>query len=360
MFIYLFLIFISAIFTIANRKRQVYISVALMAFMMLMCGLRGEYVGTDTTNYMGYVYGSYLGRSFGFVYEFLRFISLSIGGNPSIFLMLMAILTYVPLALLIAKESKAPVLSVLLYMVATGLFFLETFNIARQSIAIVYVAWAAFFLVRKNYIWSLVFFAISFCFHPYVFPFAIMYGLCRVDAKELLVRGALIISFIIGLIGVLDQINEMLELMYVLTEGSESVLVEHLGKYSDWDSTANFSLIGKMSHMMPITLLCWFTYDKRHSTDDIYYKMMLVGAVVTNLFVSVQFCERIASTFTLAQILAVPSALEYLGRTRREWVMLLLVAITALYIYNLRSMGMANNIYRDYPVPYKTCFEKNR
>ena len=354
MLVYVILAIIAILFLRATKKCQDIVSVTLMTVMMVLCGLRGRYVGTDTLHYMGYVEGSFTGQSFGFVYEFLREVSLVIGSNPNIFLMILAVLTYIPLMLLIVRESNKPVLSVYLFMTTTGLFFLETFNIARQSIAIVFILWSAVFLNKKRYLWSFIFFILGFCFHPYVFPFIIMYVLNKIVLKKWMVAICLSLSFLVGFWGVLDRISDVIELLYAATSGSESVLVEQLGKYSGRDTSYDYSFLGKMRHMLPITLLCWFSYSSRFK-NELYFKMLLIGAIIVNLFIATQYCERIASTFTLSQILVIPIALQNGNYFKKISLIVLLFLVSILYLYNLN--GMQNNDFEDYPVPYKTCFQ---
>ena len=107
--------------------------------------------------------------------------------------------------------------------------------------------------------------------------------------------------------------------------------------------------------MLPVTLLCLFSYDKKTSSNNIYFKMLLVGAMVTNLFVSTLYCERIASTFTLAQILVVPASLKNLGQKSLKLIMIMGITIF-LYVYTLWTI---NTNTRDYAkaVPYSTCFK---
>lgn len=356
MIIYLVLLALAIYFSFQSHKNQVKATYFLMAIMLLMCGLRGENVGTDTAAYLYFAEGYSDGDNLGVMYKFLRFISAKIGKSPNIFLMLMAILTYVPLTLIIVKESEKPAVSVLLYMSSTSLFFLETFNISRQAIAIVFLLWSAYYLKYDNWLLSVLYFIISFLFHPFIFPFAIIYIINRIEIKPWIVTLCLTVSFVVGFVGVLDQIKTAVDMLYLFTEGSDYALIEHLGKYHDRDFSATANFVGKMVHMLPVTLLCWFSYDKKTSSNNIYFKMLLVGAIVTNLFVSTLYCERIASIFTLALILVVPASLKNLGQKSLKLVMIIGITIF-LYVYTLWTI---NTNPRDYAktVPYSTCFMK--
>ena len=64
---------------------------------------------------------------------------------------------------------------------------------------------------------------------------------------------------------------------------------------------------------------------------------MLLGCVVTNIFVSVIFCERIASTYTIAQLLAVPYIYKTSTTFSKKIITLLLIGTALLYVYNLKG-----------------------
>lgn len=78
--------------------------------------------------------------------------------------------------------------------------------------------------------------------------------------------------------------------------------------------------------------------------------MMVCGCLLMNLFTSVAFCERLASTFTIAQILAVPVIYSYSSKKRKKLIMILLIMTAALYVYELKGYSTNKELW----IPYHT------
>ncbi len=336
--IYVYVMLFAAFCCLLPRNIQQPVSILLLLFMMLMCGFRAYDVGADTHNYVEYAQSVDVDEyTWGPMYLILKQISDLYENNGTAFLMIMAILTYIPLIFVTALYSDYPALSVLMYIIPVGIFFNESFNIARQSIAIIYVLIAAVMVEINKKSLAIGLIILAFVFHPYTF---ISVGILFLDKLRLTyVRVGIILflSAIIGMIGTLSGIQDLLNLLMLATMDSSSDLVTKLGKYGDgYDIEAGFSIIGQLSHILPMLALCILGANEK-SLKNTYYKMMLVGCVITNLFVSVIFCERIASTYTIAQLLAVPYVYKTSTETRRALIVLLIVVTALLYVYNLKD-----------------------
>ena len=313
-------------------------SVILFLFMMLMCGFRAYDVGVDTHNYVDYARLSDISRyKFGPVYPLLKQIAVLFPNNETTFLMLMAILTYFPLMYISFKFSDYPALSVLMYIIPVGIFFNESFNIARQSIAIIYVLLATVMVERQRKKSALGLIVIAFLFHPYTFISIVVIFLDKLRLTRGRVNVLLLVSVIIGLIGTLSGIQEFLNILMIATQDNSSELVAKLGKYGDgYDIESGFSVVGQLSHILPLLGLCVLGANEE-SLNNTYYKMMFIGCVMTNIFVSVIFCERIASTYTIAQLLAVPYIYKTSTVFTRRLILLLIIGTAFLYVYNLKD-----------------------
>ena len=327
-------------------------SVFLILFMMLMCGLRAHDVGVDTPNYVAYAVKSDVDDyKFGPIFLILKSISEIFGDDGSVFLMIMALLTYVPLVYVVAEKSPYPGLTVLMYIIPVAIFFNESFNIARQSIGIVYILLAAIMIDEGKIYQSIPLIILSFFFHPYTIIFAIFPFLNKIVLTEKVVIISLGVSILIGLVGSLSGIQSFLNLLMTYTMDSSSDLVTKFAKYADYDIEANFSLVGQLSHMLPLSALCFLGMNE-YTLENTFYKMMFYGCILTNVTVSVIFCERIASTFTIAQLLAVPYIFYYQSDMMRKLVVSLLVATALLYVYNLEQYSHDTELW----IPYHTVF----
>ena len=343
---------VASLCCILPRKTQRFTSTLLLLIMMFMCGMRAYDVGADTHNYVDYI--TFLNLDdykWGPLFVLMRSAALLFDNSQTAFLMIMAIFTYLPLIVLVRKNSFYPALSVLMYIIPVGIFFNESFNIARQSIAIIYVLIGALCVEKHNKTMSLFFLVLAFLFHPYTFiSFPIIF-FDKINLSKEFVYIILIVSAIIGIAGAMTGIQEGLNLLMLATQDSSSELVVRLSKYGEADNiNSGFSLVGQFSHILPLLLLCALGANNK-TLNNTYYKMMLFGCVITNIFVSVIYCERIASTYTIAQILAVPYIYKMGNKNTKILLVVLLVGTALLYVYNL-------NGYSTLPAwtPYHTFF----
>ena len=348
--IFYLILSISALCCLLPYKKQKFVSSILLVAMMIICGLRAFDVGVDTHRYVQFAESRWDDYRWGPLFVLLKHIADFFPNTGSAFLMLMSILTYLPLLFIIKKYSRYPALSVLMFIIPVGDYFVQSMNIARQSIAIIMVLYAAVMVANKKKRNALFYIILAFFFHPYTFPSVIILFLDKIKLTKTTVYVLLGVSIFIGLIGTLSGIQDVLNLMMMMTADSQSDLISKLGKYGDYDIVSGFSMIGQLSHMLPLAAMCVLGLNK-FTLDDVYYKLMLLGCVATNIFVSVIFCERIASTFTIAQILAVPYIYQTSPQRRKILVVLLIILTGMLFLYNLKG-----NMQLDIWFPYHTIF----
>lgn len=350
---YVYIMLFASLCCFLPLKMQKKTSIFLMLFMMLMCGFRAYDVGTDTHNYVDFINYTYVSDyKWGPFYITLKSVTAIFDNNPTAFLLMMAFLTYIPLIIIIKKWSEYPALSVLLYIIPVAIFFNETFNIARQSIAIVYVLWAAIMVEFHRKKVALALIVIAFFFHPYTFISVVLLLLDKINLTKRKVAFILLTTTLVGIAGALSGIQEMLNLLMIATSDSSSELMVKLGKYGDgYEIESNFSIIGQLSHILPLLALCMLGANEK-SMKSVLYKMMLFGCIVTNIFVSVIFCERIASTYTIAQILAVPYMYKTSSRLYKNLILMVLLFTMLLYVYNLKGYSSAPDW-----TPYHSIFD---
>lgn len=320
-------------------KYQKLSSGCLLILMMLVCGFRAYDVGVDTHNYTEYVISErniYIDNNqWGPFYAVLRFIARLFYNEETVFLLLMALFTYIPLIYIIKKNSCYPALSVLMFIIPVGNYFVQSLNIARQSIAIVFVLLAATLMKNKKNTAAFFTLVFSFILHPFTFFAFLLFYINKIHLTRKKVYIYILGSMFIGLVGSLSGIGEILNLLAMMTEGSSNPLIHKLAKYGNgnYDIESNFSLIGELSHMLPMAAMCILGINKK-TLEDLLYKTMLTGSIITNICVSIIFCERIASTFTIAQVLAVPYIYKVSSLNRRILIIILLVLTILLFIYN--------------------------
>lgn len=333
-------------------KKQKNASTLFLICMMLICGFRAYDVGVDTHNYVAYAASRYVDDyKWGPIFLGLKMIAEFFPEPETPFLMLMSILTFAPLIYITRRYSAYPAMSVLMFIIPVADYFVQSMNIARQSIAIVVVLCAAVMIAEQKKKLATYLIILAFFFHPYTFPSVI---LLFFDKINLTIKGVYItigISMIVGLVGTLSGIQEFLNMMMLITADSQNELILKLGKYGDYDIISGFSIIGQLSHMLPIAAMCILGANKE-TINTTYFKLMFFGCLATNIFVSVIFCERIASTFTIAQLLAVPYIYKTSTLRKRKLIVMLLLLTALLFMYNLKC-----NSQLDLWNPYHTIFD---
>ncbi|MCQ2193560.1 MAG: EpsG family protein [Paludibacteraceae bacterium] len=326
--------------------------VYLLTFMMLMCGFRDTFVGTDTERYMEFATTTGGETRFGLFYEFLRDLGQRLGNSPSIYLMELAILTYIPLTYFVKRESLSPALTVLLYVIATPGFFLETFNISRQALSIIYCLGAMIFIEKKDYKLASFFSLLAVIFHQFNILFPLFIWINSVGISKRTVYVLLAFSMIIGLTGIAEYLNlffMQLEFLSGFGASSEEFLAVFTN-FSDREIMNDNNLTGQLSQILPVTALCVLSYTNKE-TLSFYYKCFFIGAVITNLFVTTEYGARLASSLTIGLIFAVPIAIKELSATKKYLLTFLIVLIGLMYVRNIFIL----NTYtiKETPVPYK-------
>lgn len=332
------------------KKYQRRTSLILLFIMMLMCGLRGYDVGKDTPNYTGFISApSDIVYNWGPIYFLFRTIAYLFPYSETAFLLLMAMATYIPLMYLTNRYSIKPAFTVLMYIIPTAIYFNESFNIARQSIAIIYILWSAILLGKRKMKECYALIVLAFFFHTYSIFYILFFLVYKVRFSPKFVYISILITVILGLIGTMAGIQMAINTVALLATNASDSFVRNLGTYSQYDIESNFSLIGQLSHILPLTALCILGASKRVQ-NYILFKMMVCGCLLMNLFTAVAFCERFASTFTIAQILVVPVLYRNSSKVRKKLIIILLIMTAALYVYELN--GYSHN--KEFWVPYHT------
>lgn len=321
---------------------------------MVMVGLRGEEVGPDTHTYIRFALSDGLqNESWSFIYYFLRDIC-SLGNQENYFLMSMSILTYIPLCILVSKESSRPGISLLIFIVSGAWFFWQSFNICRQEIAIIFVLWSAYFICHHKQVAACSFIIIAYLFHPYTIIFLPFIFINKFHISYKQIRFAIIVSFIIGFSSSY-LINDVLDIINGLVGSSSNESLSHFAGYANGNDEvlSNYSSVGKLCTMLPYSFLALFIREE-DTLRSTYYKMFVVGAVLLNLTVSTVFCQRLCSTYTISIILALPLMMQNLNKRRLFVIWCFIIVLVLLYCYEMIHDVVSNPLTT--PLLYKTCF----
>lgn len=359
---YLILLVISILGIFLPIKWQRLLAILMVSVMCILCSLRGFDVGTDTINYVNYSLGD-VTEAFGPLYVVFRELS-QLTMFPSVtFLFILAVFTYIPLAFVCYKYSDLPCLSLFLFMSTSAMYFLETFNICRQALAIMYVLLAMIYyrdfthsvsigeFLRENS-FSLLLLLFAFFAHPYVILILPLFWLKNIEMDEKRMVVILGVSVVFGLFLSETVMAGLISILSFVFGGSDSYLLSHLTKYSDYDYSSEYTFVGRLAHITPYVLLVIVTFSK-DLYNNIMYKMMFWGIVLLGICLSSVFSERIACTYTIAIIIAIPNIIYYLPKEHKIVVALIFCYFAYRYIGDMNVMQFKdlNN-----PVPYKFIF----
>lgn len=184
MLIYITLIsvlIIAHIISVKTKKNNSYAFLSVVAFIIIIQGMRSFSVGVDlkayepiflTTSVSSFkeIINSHKDE---WLFYILNWLVSLVGGNFRTFLFLVSISIFVPLALIILKYSKMPYLSLLLFIYLD--FFVFTLSGLRQTMAIGVTLISFIYIKKRKIIPFFVLVTIACLFHKSAFVFFLAY-----------------------------------------------------------------------------------------------------------------------------------------------------------------------------------------
>ncbi|HJC76144.1 MAG TPA: EpsG family protein [Candidatus Alistipes excrementavium] len=338
--------------------RQQSVAWFVLAAMLLLCGLRGDTVGTDTFNYLSPFSSS---KQIGRTSELLFYLTYRLVPFPHLWLFLTACLIYVPLFGIVKKETYYAAVAVLIYMISVTKFFPESFNIIRQSIAAsfilaCFVDWAA---ERKKR--SLLFLLIAVLFHNssvIALPFL---WLKNIRFRPAVVWTGVIATFLIGLSQMFNEVIGLFILGMDAVAGDGSAIGDTLSTYAAYGSngtTFNTNFI--IGNTLPLSMMCLLTTptSRTDRSDVFYFNIMFVTTLIANIMIAAtQYGFRLVFSLYIVQILVVANAYCYKNRIGRQLLTLFIGMLGLFYVYYLYglSRGIAGDL--DTIIPYRFFFQ---
>ena len=336
-----------------NQQRKIVFFVCILMFLLV--GLRAEFVGKDTSSYLYFVSLDETNSRFGIIYELLRGLSNRLSNYPQTFLLAVAFITYIPLGIIVNRLSSRPCVSLLMYIVATAGFFLETFNIIRQSASIIYMVIAVWYWSQNKIYHFLIFATIATLLHPFsIIMVPVLYLQKKWSPTYIQTCIIVTLTAIIGFSGIFDILGYTLNLFSSYVELLSGAMFSSYHIYFEEDITTEFNTTGILMHILPISITCIVTYIKGYSNKDIWFKFTLIGCIIVNSLIYASYIERMASVFTIMQIFVVAKSLDLSRGTQKLLLKVWIGCLILIYIHTLRSMNAVPDA--EYPVPYDFFF----
>lgn len=327
---YIPILYISIINFLFQYKRNIpFMNILVLIILLLLCAFRGEYVGADTSTYLS-IYDTELYLEdykneyvFYFIIKFLR----ELGFSSIICQVVMACITFIPLIFLFIKKSMMPSLSILLFLIAINGYYLETYNIVRQSAATVFLLWAYISALENNWKNVTAYFIIALGFHTssliYILFFIIALY-CRFTYKVVIISilGSLFFAFILSNISFLTNIINSLQNIDILGFGNYS-------HFADYKLDMARNLNGLITLLLPHSFLCLYAYKKYK--ENILFRIYFCGCVFLNIVSIMPTSYRMAYGLTALELILFPMVFKD-NMKFRYIAFILLGILTFLYI----------------------------
>lgn len=361
MLLYVFLLILCAggcIWAGRNKLRQQSVAWFVLAVLLLLCGLRGGTVGTDTHNYLS-PFGS--SEQIGRTSELLFQLTYRLVPFPHLWLFLTACLIYVPLFGIVKKETYYAAVAVLIYMISVTKFFPESFNIIRQSIAAsfilaFFVDWAA---GRKRR--SLLFLLTAILFHNSSVIAVPFLCLKNMRFRTSVIWTGVVATFVTGLFQVFNEVIGLFILGMDAVAGDGSAVSDTLSTYAAYGSNGTaFNTNFILGNTLPLSVMCLLTAPTPQTgkKDVFYFNIMFVTTLIANIMIAAtQYGFRLVFSLYIVQILVVANAYCYKNKLGRQLLTLFIGMLGLLYVYYLYglSRGIAGDL--DTIIPYRFFFQ---
>lgn len=365
-FVLLFILIIVA--SLQSYRTQRNLSIFIMFSMCLLCGMRREDVCIDTSRYFDYAERGTYNSRFGEVFDFLCNMNLSVGGDGYTFLLLVAVLTYIPLLVIMLDREyvKRPALFLLLFYFATPLFFQETFNIVRQMLGTSYFILGGYLYFKKDmpfkrmYRLSLV--VLCFLIAAYthrmlltVMPLFFLSALFDFRLTKKKVGGIIAFAVIFGSMPFWDALlrQGMVFLSATSISGTENAGIDFDIYLTDNIYSGKLNIIGILSSVLPFAFFGFFSYTKDKEYDRIY-QVFFLGVVLYCLLVQSVFCRRLTIPLTIFMLMYIPNVWE---RMKSSKTLISLVLTYMIYHYFTVLIEYNNDINSIGVLPYYFNFQ---
>ena len=282
----------------------------IFLFLLLLGGLRGLDVGTDTQNYLeiyemlhdeaGTLYVMSFVEPF---WVLLNKIVIYTFDDYQLVVFLGVFLAITPLFIRVWKSSKSPYAAILFYFLLY--YYFNSYNVVRQMIALSIVFYSYPFWEKGSYKKAVLYTILAMTFHVSAFFAFLIPLLKKVRMQTSLVICILPVTYFLGAL-VMPSIIPQLPF-----EGKYETYIE--------TSAANMSITRLLLNVFFILLFLL----SRGKGKDIYFKMFFAGVVMYNLLTFSPTLGRCALYFMLSQLIIFSNLSHYKMNTVFVWCILL-------------------------------------
>lgn len=321
---------------LGNRHRNVvWFNIFILS---LINGLRDISIGIDTSNY--YDIWNWISQGVGDYIEpgwyWLTKIIQYLGGSYNFFLWVIATMTFIPIGYAGKKVGYNPSLILLFYYLIT--FYLQSFNVMRQILAISFVLLGYLNLANANKKRYFIWVCIAFLFHySSIVALIVNFVPRRINSSR-----KKIVNLLLGsLLG-----------SFLLTPNFLSIII---GRYAVYlqdgagirENVLSAYILGCLVNILYIII--YKTMDSAYR-ESWFMKTYLAGIIFMNLTTQLELGTRIILYFTILQIIVFPMYILH-NRFKNRGIAAMLVFTYAIVLFFKLLIGDPLEI-----CPYKFYF----
>lgn len=322
-----------------------------------MIGLRHETLGTDTYNYLQYflnpdsmtTYYGYGGQVLEPMYELVNRVVGLFTSDKYVYLFVSAVMSLVPVMLLIWKYSKNPFLSLFLFVsfsVGMSLFFLS-FSMVRQFMAIGFWALVVDRYMENNRQFNKSIWILIICMvltHKSSAMVAVLFLLDRYEIKRVYYIAAILFTAVLGKLSnvffpILETVAMQSDMSFYLTSTMEE---------------QTYSIFPKIPYILTYVYIAYSTSSEY--CNSFWMKGLFLAICMANTLTYGTNIERMCAYFYVVSFIAIVNAIGYKKIPKpAEIIFMASLFCYFTYKYYLTFDIMEGTMY--ILSPYRSCFE---
>lgn len=329
----------------SRKKRKKFLLLACVE-MIFLAGLRGYTVGADTEVYLKaleyyrglpkdtiLIAGLVYPFDFEWAYFGLTKICAWLNINNTIFLFLIAVISYVPIFRYININSNHPLCSILIYC-SFG-HFAYSLGIFRQMIAVNIILYAQKYIKEKNLIKYILSIILAMGFHTTAIIMIPLYFLARIDLRKHFYK-MFLAELVILLLG--REIILVIVQIFPMYAGYISSIYDIAG-----DGFLNLIMLNM------VYIVYYYTKRKKISlelNEKMFFSQIGIAILLQALATHMAIFGRIVIYYSFCLILVIPASIDILFKGKNRQIVLVSVMFVLFVLFVYRTYG------NEYICPY--------
>lgn len=312
-----------------SRKRYMLFSGVLL---VLISGLRSYNLGTDTMVYYS-AFEDVVQLSFRqicdsefkdpFYYIFSKFLSLIVGNNFHLVLLVFAAMYMSTFGKLIYKESPNLLISFIVF-ISLGLFSFSMHGV-RQGLAIAFIMSSYFPLRDKKILKFIGLVLIASLFHSTAIIFLIAYPCCRLGFNK---KSAILY---IGILGVLLVSGDNLVRTFALEASAYDARFE---AYAVTEKSLTYSGFIQLCLFFLLVLFNMKSFKEKDKDSSLLITLLVLALIFQSCSIFIAEMFRIAMYFSIFLVILVPRVLATYPVKYRKEVSFIICILIMMYFYS--------------------------